>query len=373
MALRVGQVGTVESHVHGRARDVEAQMTDKERFSLLVSVPWIARVRGDLVQSHAGWPGAWGRRRLKGSERMPHTRRFRLARFRSAVPLLALVGAWLTPVAAPPTALGAQGSVIFNYTGRMQTWTVPAGVHRAFFDVRGAQGGGNDVFLLPIIQGGKGGRTLAEVRVVPGEVIHIFVGGKGGDGGTCPNRAVTPPSPEESRGGFNGGGNGGGCGHGGSGGGGGGGASDIRVDGTHLANRIIIAGGGGGSSEKLYAPCGLSHGGGGGGLEGSNGRAAVSGCIGGTGGTKTGGGSQADYPEGRGTLGFGGNGKLPSFQSAGGGGGGGGYYGGGGGWLGAGGGGGSGFGPRVDFPPVKFYTGENKGNGRVAVTFSEQA
>ena len=189
MALRVGQVGTFESRASGRARDVEAQMTEKER--LLVSVRWIARVRGDLVQSHAGWPRAWGRRRVKGSGRMPHTRRFRLARFRSAVLVLALVGAWLTPVAIPPTALGAQGSVIFNYTGRMQTWKVPAGVHRAFFDVRGAQGGGNDVFLLPIIQGGKGGRTLAEVRVVPGEVIHIFVGGKGGDGGPAP----TGPSP----------------------------------------------------------------------------------------------------------------------------------------------------------------------------------
>jgi hypothetical protein len=38
----------------------------------------------------------------------------------------------------------------------MQTWTVPGGVHRAFFDMRGAQGGGNDVYLVPIIQGGKG-------------------------------------------------------------------------------------------------------------------------------------------------------------------------------------------------------------------------
>ena len=32
MALRVGQVGARESHVDARARDVEAQITDEERF-----------------------------------------------------------------------------------------------------------------------------------------------------------------------------------------------------------------------------------------------------------------------------------------------------------------------------------------------------
>ena len=337
MALRVAQVGARESRVDAQARNVEAQMPDEERF--------------------------WGR--------MPHARRVQLSRFRSGVLALALVGAWLAPVAAPPAALGAQIIHIFNYTGAMHNWTVPAGVHLAHFDVRGAQGGGNDVFGIPVISGGEGGRTVAEVRVFPGEVIHIFVGGKGGDGGTCPHRIVSPPPAEHSRGGFNGGGNGGGCGHGGSGGGGGGGASDIRVEGTHLSNRYIIAGGGGGSSEKLNVPCGFSVGGGGGGHEGAHGVAAVDGCIGGTGGTRTSGGAQADYPEGRGSLGFGGTGKLGFDKSACGGGGGGGYYGGGGGWLGAGGGGGSGFGPRVDFPPVKFYTGVHKGNGQVVITWDQ--
>ena len=126
---------------------------------------------------------------------MPHRRRVRLSRFRSGVLVLALVGAWLTPVAAPPAALAAQITHIFNYTGAMHNWTVPAGVHQAHFDVRGAQGGGNDVFGIPVISGGKGGRTVAEIRVIPGEVIHIFVGGKGGDGGTCPHRIVLLPPP----------------------------------------------------------------------------------------------------------------------------------------------------------------------------------
>jgi hypothetical protein len=50
MALRVGQVGALESHVDARARDIEAQMSDEERFSLLVSVTLrIARAHGDLV------------------------------------------------------------------------------------------------------------------------------------------------------------------------------------------------------------------------------------------------------------------------------------------------------------------------------------
>jgi hypothetical protein len=60
-----------------------------------------------------------------------------------------------------------------------------ASVQLAHIDVRGAQGGGNEVFGIPVIPGGEGGRT-AEVRVFPGEVIHIFLGAKGGDGGTLP-------------------------------------------------------------------------------------------------------------------------------------------------------------------------------------------
>jgi glycine rich protein len=294
---------------------------------------------------------------------MPHPRHFPLSWFRCAVLALAFVGAWLAPaVAGPPVALGAQVVHIFSYTGAMQNWTVPAGVHFAHFDVKGAQGGGNNVLsVFPVIPGGEGGRTVAEVRVFPGEVIHIFVGGKGHDGGSGQGHA---------KGGFNGGGNGGVGVFGDAWGGGGGGASDIRVEGTQLTNRIIVAGGGGGSAEKLDVACGFSIGGGGGGLEAADGVAAVDSCIGGTGGTQTSGGVQAGYPEGRGRLGSGGLGmKCGTVQLACGGGGGGGYYGGGGGAHGAGGGGGSGFGPRVDFPPVKFYTGVHKGNGQVILTF----
>lgn len=288
--------------------------------------------------------------------------------------VLALVGAWLTAVVAAPAALAVQITHTYNYSGEVRNWTVPAGVHLAHFDVRGAQGGGNSVFGLPIISGGEGGRTVAEVRVFPGEVIHIFVGGKGGDGGTCTNNR---PSDGQSGGGFNGGGPGGGCNHGGSGGGGGGGASDVRADGMGLSNRIIVAGGGGGSSEKYYEPvigrisCGFSVGGAGGGLDGAHGVAAVDDCVGAQGGTRTHGGAGTSEPGGHGSLGFGGTGQWCLYKSACGGGGGGGYYGGGGGWLGSGGGGGSGFGPRVDFPPVQYHTGVQKGNGQVIVTWEQ--
>jgi hypothetical protein len=290
--------------------------------------------------------------------------------------VLVLVGAWLTavatapaasatPVAAPAAGAAPPISVTFHHTGAVQTWTVPAGVFRASFDVYGAQGGGNDIFGVPVIAGGKGGRAIAKIRVTPGEVIYIFVGGKGHDGGTTRGA----PPPEHSRGGFNGGGNGGFSPENhnlASGGGGGGGASDIRVGGTHVANRVIVAGGGGGSSEKLYVPCGVSHGGGGGGLNGGSGVAADDGCIGGTGGDQLagGGGCPRCGPSGSGILGFGGRGERPPARNPGGGGGGGGYYGGGGGPLGGGGGGGSGFGPR----DTTFTTGQHPGDGLVVVT-----
>jgi hypothetical protein len=315
---------------------------------------------------------------------MPHSR---LSGSRSGALLrfgalaFALIGTGLTLIAAPAAAQVRQIIHVYNYTGKMQDWTVPAGVHKAHFDVRGAQGGGNKVSLsvIPVgkIPGGEGGRTVAEISVTPGEVIHIFVGGKGHDGGTSSCYGCTP-SPETSRGGFNGGGNGGYTyqppyAYHTSGGGGGGGASDIRIGGTHVDNRVIVAGGGGGSSERLTIPCGFAHGGDGSGVDGKAGVSSTKSCIGGTGGTRGFGGVDAEFHEGRGSLGFGGNGKRPQGGGAAGGGGGGGYYGGGGGWVGAGGGGGSGWGPpHLKYPLVDFFNGVQKGNGQVIVTFQQQ-
>ena len=71
---------------------------------------------------------------------------------------------------------------------------------------------------------GKGGRVTSTMIVTPGDTLYLYV----------ERRFVSTGGS----GGWNGGGNGGNwsCG--------GGGASDIRINGTELVNRIIVAGGG---------------------------------------------------------------------------------------------------------------------------------
>jgi hypothetical protein len=117
-----------------------------------------------------------------------------------------------------------------------QTWTVPAGVTSATFDVLGAGGGGSDSAASGI--GGMGGEARATLAVTPGETLRIDVGCAGGFAGTLTGGV----------GGYNGGANGGLAG-GGAGGGGGGG---------------VIGGGGGGASAAVTGPG--AGGGGGSGL-----------------------------------------------------------------------------------------------------------
>jgi len=218
------------------------------------------------------------------------------------------------------------------------TWTAPAGVTQATFDVFGAQGG----------RGGQGGRATVTTAVTAGQQFQINVGGGVGVG-------VSP-------GGFNGGGNGadGFIGDGD----GGGGASDVRTSPYGLADRIIVAGGGGGFGQEGGA------GGAGGGAVGSTGGSADG--QGGGGGSQSAGGAGGaggvgETPGTAGGLGQGGHGG--GSGNHGGGGGGGGYYGGGGGGGGdsggGGGGGGSGYGP----PGVVFQTGVQVGHGKVVITY----
>jgi PKD-like domain/Secretion system C-terminal sorting domain len=125
--------------------------------------------------------------------------------------------------------LSAQTST-FNFTGGLQTFTVPCGVTSVFVQTWGAQGGTGAVGGNSVSggSGGLGGYAEGFLAVAPGDVLNIFVGGQG----------ATPT------GGFNGGANGGSTNAGG-----GGGASDIRVGGTAEANRVITAGGGGGGGR----------------------------------------------------------------------------------------------------------------------------
>jgi hypothetical protein len=239
-------------------------------------------------------------------------------------------------------ALAAQ-TTTFNYTGAMQTYTVPTCVTSVTVDVRGASGGISGASNL----GGGGGRVQAVVPVTPGAVLNIYVGQVGA-------------SPA---GGWNGGGMGGlACA-------GGGGASDIRLGGVALSNRIIVAGGGGGAG--LCSTCTNNvNGGNGGGVSGTSGYYISQGhTAAGGGGTASMGGS-AGTEVSPGTPGSSGTGGAGGGSY--GGGGGGGYYGGGGGatnvccW-GGGGGGGSGY-ATPSATGVSHTVGFQIGDGQIMIT-----
>jgi hypothetical protein len=201
-------------------------------------------------------------------------------------------------------AKGQVFSYTFNYTGSAQSFTIPQCVQSISVDLRGSQGVTNSYGA-----GGMGGRVTGMYPVTAGQVLNIYIGGQPYNGG----------------------------GSSGSPSGNGGGASDIRISGTALANRIFVAGGGGGAGYN----CSSGQGGGaGGGTTGGTGYycSSQSSYVG-TGGTQSGGGSQVGScvsPAANGSLGIGGNGYSST-----GGGGGGGYYGGGAGCYGGGGGGSS--------------------------------
>lgn len=192
--------------------------------------------------------------------------------------------------------------------------------------------------------GGRGGRATATLRVTPGAVVTLMVGGAGVDPGPC--------YAAFGAGGFNGGGDGGVANCNGAGGGG---ASDVRVGGTALSHRVLVAGGGGGAARP-NAEC--STGGSGGGFTGGTaGRTGGENCV----TEQAEGGNQNGTSDSR-RLGVGSNGTQTSAGL--GGGGGGGYYGGAGGSSYIGGGGGSGFGPLG----VAFANGVRSGNGLVTIT-----
>ncbi|MCD4658126.1 MAG: choice-of-anchor D domain-containing protein [Planctomycetes bacterium] len=240
----------------------------------------------------------------------------------------------------------------FSYTGSAQQWPVPAGVSSIVVDGFGAEGGNSSPSNLPYAAG-KGGRVQATVAVTPGSTVHIYVGGKGGNGGASPGQ-----------GGWNGGAN--------SNnyssvynGGGGGGASDLRSGGTALSDRIVTSGGGGGAGYDG----GGNQGGNGGGLTGQAGSAlnnSVGHARAGKGGTQSAGGAGGNFPG----WGTGQPGTLGNGGVAGGGigaGGGGGHYGGGGGvW--AGGGGGSSF-TAVGATGVAHTQGVRSGNGEIIIKY----
>ncbi len=230
-------------------------------------------------------------------------------------------------------------TVTFNYTGGLQTYTVPLASTSIIVDVYGAAGYG----AL-----GYGGRVQATYPVTGGEVLNIYVGGAG----------------TETTGGYNGGGDAGSN----TGYGSGGGASDIRRGGSALSNRVIVAGGGGGTGSN----CGTNtaEGGDGGGLVGGSGCLySCSDCqYTGGGGTQIGGGTAGPTSHSscggnqNGSLGQGGSNTLNGFGT----GGGGGYYGGGSGCFEGAGGGSSYTGPSAT--SITHTAGVRMGNGMIVIT-----
>jgi hypothetical protein len=253
----------------------------------------------------------------------------------------ALVAGSAVAVTATPASAAETFSQTFEYTGEAQQFAVPDFVDVITITANGAQGGGG--------LGGFGGQAVVTVGVTPGEVLDVYVGGRGGfiSGSTG------------GAGGFNGGGGGGNGG--GLPGAGGGGASDVRRG----ATKLVVAGGGGGQGsffQQVFGGFGGRIG-----TDGSNGfsPAAMGGQAGGKGGFGAGGGGRGGPGTG-GTGGFGGSGD-------GGGGGGGGVTGGGGGAGvpcvvvipgGGGGGGGSSSGD-------SFSTGVRVGHGQVVISWLE--
>lgn len=204
-------------------------------------------------------------------------------------------------------------TVRFNYTGAVQTWTVPAGCTKLIVDCVGAAGGGYSSTNYKS-SGGKGGRVQCNLAVTPGQTLYIYVGQVGCAGSFGKSVNVYTAF------------NGGGTTYKGSGdipsaSCGGGGASDIRIGGTALANRKVVSGAGGGGAVGYDSN--NRNGGNGGGLTGQS----VSSSHGtGAGGTQSKGGYKG------GTLGNGGAAiaYIDAYWWDYGGSGGGGYYGGGG-------------------------------------------
>ena len=112
-----------------------------------------------------------------------------------------------------PTWAWGQTVTTFNYSGGVQTYTVPSCVSSLEITAKGGKGGG---------AGGANGATVtATLDVVPGQVLEIRVGGQG----QCPN------------GGYNGGGSGSAASGTSAASCGGGGATDIREAPYNMNNR----------------------------------------------------------------------------------------------------------------------------------------
>ncbi|HEY3817732.1 MAG TPA: hypothetical protein VGL81_11200 [Polyangiaceae bacterium] len=265
------------------------------------------------------------------------------------------------------TCSASTTTVTFDYTGAQQSFIVPTGVTQVTITAAGAAGG-TDCYDNA---GGYGASVTATLAVSSGQTLAVLVGSAGGPPGSSGGYCSIPGAA-----GYNGGAAGGATTS--NTGAGGGGASDVRVGGTGLSNRIIVASGGGGGGTGGAGGTGGTTSGGpgttgtGGGGAGGGGGSQGAGGAGGAGAATTGTGPGAAGGEGAG--GTGGMGTCNVDCGEGGGGGGGGYYGGGGGGGGTGvaasggGGGGSSY-AEPSATGVSMQAGVQMGDGQVVITF----
>jgi len=194
------------------------------------------------------------------------------------------------------------GSQTFQATGQEQVFTVPACITQITIDAYGAQG--EDPSF-----GGRGGRASGTLSVTPGQLLFIYVGQSGDNGGWNGGFSLNSDVL-------------------------GGGASDVRIGSNTLQSRVIVAGGGGGRGLSTDGSGCTGNvldfrGGDGGAATGQAAENTLNSSFGGQGGTQTAGGAGGSGGLNTGFSGTLGQGGAPGSSACGHGGGG--YYGGGGG------------------------------------------
>lgn len=217
--------------------------------------------------------------------------------------------------------------VTFNVSSSLQTFTVPLGVSKIHVDCVASKGADTQEGYFWKHVGGKGGRVQCDLSVNGGETLYVMVGAEMASGATASYNA-----------------------------------SDIRLGGNTIADRIIVAGGGG-NAGNLNASYN-ADGGNGGGTTGESGDSSGYAGAGGTGGTQTAGGTGSAT----GTQSLGGSGGASA--------GGAGYWGGGSGRTGSdgtafyasGGGGGSSY-TNSNCSNVVHTQGYNDGAGYITISF----
>ena len=180
-----------------------------------------------------------------------HGWRKRGKRLLAATAALAVATATAMLTAQGTALANTSASVTYNYTGTVDSFTVPAGVTQLTLTITGAEGGqGGPDANGPSPTGGYQGIVSGTIAVNPGDNLSIAVGSGGhsgiGGGGVGPSTPGTNPLS-----GYGGGQGGKSGSQGSSGGGGAGGAATV----VQYNSATIVAGGSGGSGGSgQYAP-----------------------------------------------------------------------------------------------------------------------